>query len=400
VAERVRQVVVVGAGLAGVRAVAELRTLGYSGHILLLSAEEEAPYDRPPLSKAVLAGAAPERLEPDWYAGAELWSGVRALRLRPGPAGGGELDTSAGVVPYDGLVLACGAEPIRLPGSAAYLRTLPDALALRSRLVAGARVVLVGASWIGGEVATAAARAGCEVAVLEAGVAPLAATLGVGVGRHVAPWYAEAGVSLRTGTAVTAVGEGGVSLAGGDRIAADTVLVGIGVRPAVGWLADSGIALDRGVLTDAAGRTNLPGVVAVGDCAARWSPRAGRHLRGEHWDDALHSPEAAIPALLADAAGAPRAGAVDPVPYVWSEQFGRFLQWTGWSDAPEPTLWRGDPTDGTGWAAAWLSPTGVLTGLFTTDRHRDTSQARRLIAAGHTPDPDRLSDPDIPLRET
>jgi 3-phenylpropionate/trans-cinnamate dioxygenase ferredoxin reductase component len=400
----VRRVVVVGAGLAGVRAVAELRQRGYEGHIVLLSAEEEQPYDRPPLSKAVLAGGEPERLDPEWYAGAEMWLGVRATGLRPA-----ELDTTAGVVPYDGLVLACGAEPITLPGSATTLRTLGDAVRLRSRLRAGERVVLVGASWIGAEVATAAARAGCEVTVLEAGAAPLAVTLGVQVGKHVAPWYAAAGVRLRVGTAVTAVGEGGVTLAGGERLAADTVLVGIGVRAATGWLAGSGIALDRGVLTDVCGRTSLPGVVAVGDCAVRWSPRAGRYLRAEHWDDALHSPATAVAALLGDHGTWPRdrtaapadlpAGA-DPVPYVWSEQFDRFLQWSGWRDSPEPTLFRGDPTEPSGWSAAWLSPAGVLTGFFAADRHRDNSQARRLIAACHKPDPARLADESTPLRNT
>src|SRR5262249_24189241 len=156
----------------------------------------------------------------------------------------------------------------------------------------------------------------------------------------------------------------------------DLVLVGIGVRPATGWLADSGLELDRGVRTDAAGRTNLPGEVAVGDCAARWSPRAGRYLRGEHWDEALHSPGPAGAAPL----GPPGAPA-DPVPYVWSEQFGRYLQWTGWRDRPEPAVWRGDPADPDGWAAAWLAADGRLTGFLAVDRRRDASQARRLIAA-------------------
>jgi 3-phenylpropionate/trans-cinnamate dioxygenase ferredoxin reductase subunit len=384
------RVVVVGAGLAGVRAAAELRERGYRGEVVLLGAEAEAPYDRPPLSKAVLAGGEPEPLNADWYAGVDLRLGVRATALRPG-----EVDTTAGAFGYDGLVLACGAEPLTLPGTGRTLRTLQDALRLRTALRPGARVVLVGASWIGAEVSTAAAAAGCEVTVLEAGLAPLAVALGAVVGAHTAAWYRAAGVELRTGTAVSTVDGHGVELAGGGRVEADLVLVGIGVRPATGWLAGSGLAVDRGVLTDHAGRTNLPGVVAVGDCAARWSPRAGRHLRGEHWDDALHAPAAAVAALL----GAPDEGA-DAVPYVWSEQFGRYLQWAGWRDDPEPAVWRGDPADPAGWAAAWLSPDGVLTGFFAVDRHRDASQARRLIAAGHVPDPGKLADPAIPLRAT
>jgi NADPH-dependent 2,4-dienoyl-CoA reductase/sulfur reductase-like enzyme len=384
------RVVVVGAGLAGVRAVAELRERGYGGEIVLLGCETEQPYDRPPLSKAVLAGGAPERLDPQWYAGVDLRLGVRASALRPG-----ELQTSAGPLGYDGLVLACGSEPLRLPGPGLALRTLDDARRLRASLQPGARVVLVGASWIGAEVATAAAAAGCAVTVLEAGPAPLAVALGEAVGRHTAGWYEAAGIELRTGAAVSAIDGGGAVLASGERLAADTVLVGIGVRPTTGWLAGSGLDLDRGVLTDVAGRTNLPGVVAVGDCAARWSPRAGRYLHGEHWDDALHAPGPAVAALL----GQPDETA-DPVPYVWSEQFGKYLQWTGWRDQDEPAVWRGDPAAADGWAAAWLSPDGALTGFFAVDRQRDISQARRLIAKGHVPDPARLADPAVPLRAT
>ncbi len=384
------RVVVVGAGLAGVRAAAELRERGYGGEVVLLGAETEPPYDRPPLSKAVLAGSQPEPLNPDWYAGVDLRLGVRATALRPG-----ELDTDAGTVAYDGLVLACGSKPLTLPGGGRTLRTLDDALRLRDDLRPGARVVLVGASWIGAEVATAAAAAGCAVTVLEAGPSPLAVALGEPLGRHTARWYEQAGIDLRTCTAVAAADARAVLLAGGGRLDADVVLVGIGVRPATDWLAASGLALDRGVLTDAAGRTNLPGVVAVGDCAARWSPRAGRHLRGEHWDDALHAPAAAVAALL----GQP-GEAADPVPYVWSEQFGRYLQWAGWRDGPEPSVWRGDPADRTGWAAAWLAADGALTGFLAVDRHRDASQARRLIAAGHVPDPAKLADPATPLRAT
>jgi 3-phenylpropionate/trans-cinnamate dioxygenase ferredoxin reductase subunit len=385
-----KRVVVVGAGLAGVRAAAELTTRGYGGEVVLLGAETEPPYDRPPLSKAVLAGAEPEPLNPHWYAEVDLRLGVTATALRPGV-----LETTDGPLAYDGLVLACGSQPITLPGEAHVLRTSADALRLREALKPGARVLLVGASWIGAEVATAAAAAGCRVTVLEAGPAPLAVALGETLGRHTAAWYAAAGADLRTGTAVASVDPAGVVLADGERLAADVVLVGIGVRPATGWLAGSGLAIERGVLTDPAGRTNLPGVVAVGDCAARWSPRAGRHLRGEHWDDALHAPAAAVAALL----GQPDEAA-DAVPYVWSEQFGRYLQWAGWRDTAEPTVWRGDPADPAGWAAAWLSADGVLTGFLAVDRHRDASQARRLIAAGHAPDPAKLADPAVPLRAT
>jgi 3-phenylpropionate/trans-cinnamate dioxygenase ferredoxin reductase subunit len=132
--------------------------------------------------------------------------------------------------------------------------------------------------------------------------------------------------------------------------------------------------------------------VAVGDCAARESPRTGRRVRTEHWDDALRSPTAAAATLL----GEPTS--YDPVPYVWSEQFGRYLQWVGWRDGSEPTLWRGDPTEPTGWAAAWLDDRGRLIGFLGVDRQRDVLQARRVIDAAGTPDPARLADPAVPVK--
>jgi 3-phenylpropionate/trans-cinnamate dioxygenase ferredoxin reductase subunit len=145
------------------------------------------------------------------------------------------------------------------------------------------------------------------------------------------------------------------------------------------------------VVVDEAARSTLPGVVAVGDCAARWSPRTGRRVRTEHWDDALRAPTVAAATLL----GTP--AVYDPVPYVWSEQFGRYLQWVGWrSDGP--AVRRGDPAAPTGWVAGWLDSAGRLTGLLTVDRQKDAMQARRVVDAGRVVDPDRLADPDVPIR--
>jgi NADPH-dependent 2,4-dienoyl-CoA reductase/sulfur reductase-like enzyme len=384
---------VVGAGLAGVRAAAELRAQGYAGRLTVLDAEPGPPYDRPPLSKRVLlAGGEPDPIDPAWLAGVDLRTGVTVTAVRPGT-----LATSAGDEPWDGLVLAAGALPRRLAGSdgSAYvLRTAADAYRLRSALVPGAHVVVVGAGWIGAEVATAAVHRGCTVTVLEAGVAPLVTALGPATGNLTVSWYAEAGVTLRTGAAVAGVDSRGVELAGAGRVEADVVVEAVGVRPRLDWLAGSGIEVDPasgGVLVDEATRTTLDRVVAVGDCAARWSPRAGRRVRTEHWDDALRAPAVAAATLL----GTP--ASYDPVPYVWSEQFGRYLQWVGWrSDGP--SVRRGDPAARTGWAAAWLDSGGRLTGLFTVDRQKDAMQARRLIDAGRAVDPDRLADPDVPIR--
>jgi 3-phenylpropionate/trans-cinnamate dioxygenase ferredoxin reductase subunit len=385
---------VVGAGLAGVRAAAELRSQGYDGRLTVLGAEHGPPYDRPPLSKRVLlAGTDPERIDPAWLEGVDLRTGVTVTGVRPGM-----LASTAGDEPWDGLVLAVGAQPRRLAGSdggAYVLRTAADAVRLRAALVPGVHVVIVGAGWIGAEVATAAAHRGCTVTVLEAGVAPLAAALGPVAGGRTASWYAEAGVTLRTGAAVSAVDSRGVSLAGEGRVDADVVVEAVGVRPQLDWLAGSGIELDPasgGVLVDEAARTTLARVVAVGDCAARWSPRAGRRVRTEHWDDALRAPTVAAATLL----GTP--AVYDPVPYVWSEQFGRYVQWVGWRTGDRPAVWRGDPAAGTGWAAAWLFPDGRLAGLLTVDRQRDAMQARRVVDAGRVVDPGRLADPDVPVR--
>jgi 3-phenylpropionate/trans-cinnamate dioxygenase ferredoxin reductase subunit len=386
--------VVVGAGLAGVRAAAELRTRGYAGALTLVGAEEVGPYDRPPLTKAVLLGDIDgEPLDAGWLAGVDVRRGVRATGLSAGV-----LETSAGPLGWDGLVLATGAEPRRLAGSdggAHVVRTQADAHRLRAALVPGARVVVVGAGWIGAEVATAAARRGCAVTVLEASTAPLAASLGPVAGARTAGWYAEAGVELRTGAAVSKVDSRGVGLAGEGRVDADVVVEAVGVRPDLGWLAGSGVDVDAasgGAVVDEACRTALPGVVAIGDCAARWSPRAGRRVRTEHWDDALHAPSVAAATLLGEAA------VYDPVPYVWSEQFGRYVQWVGWRTDDGPAVWRGDPDAGTGWSAAWVNADGRLTGLLAVDRPRDCTQARRVIDAGRPIDPDRLADPGVQLK--
>lgn len=390
-----RRVVVVGAGLAGVRSCQELRAGGYAGELVLVGGETRPPYDRPPLSKEVLLGERTDSaLEPDWYAGADCRLGVTATALAPG-----RLATTAGELGWDALVLATGAVPRRLPGDggAHVLRTADDAARLRAALRPGARVVVVGAGWIGAEVTTAAARAGAEVTVVEAAATPLAVALGPEVGGRTSGWYAEAGVTLRLGAAVSRVDGAGVTLAGGEHLPADAVVEGIGVRPDLGWLAGSGVDVDQasgGAAVDEHCRATLPDVYAVGDCAARWSPRIGRRVRTEHWDDALHAPEVAAAVLLGD-----EAAAYDPVPYVWSYQFGRFLQWAGWRDGP-PAVWRGDPDTDRAWAVAWLSAAGRLTGFLAVDRPRDAVAARRAIDAGHHPDPARLADPATPVRAT
>src|SRR5690242_14688509 len=211
-------VVVAGAGLAGFRTVEELRKRGFAGPITLVGAEPRPPYDRPPLSKKFLA-------EPGLDPSLKADFAALEVDFRPDEAAtglGDELITSRGAYPFDHLVLATGALPVALPGDGRqrFLRTYDDALTVRNLLKPGLRLAIVGAGWIGAELATAAAAHGSEVTVVEAGPAPLAAAVGAPVGAHTARWYAEAGVDLRVATAVEAVRPGGLALAGGEWLAA------------------------------------------------------------------------------------------------------------------------------------------------------------------------------------
>jgi 3-phenylpropionate/trans-cinnamate dioxygenase ferredoxin reductase component len=384
------RVAVAGAGLAGFRTVTELRSRGFTGPITLVGAEVRSPYDRPPLSKKVLT-------DPDLDPSLHADFGALDVDFRPAEAATGLKDaalvTERGSYPFDHLVLATGALPVALPGPGRqrFLRSYDDALALRDLLQPGLRLAIVGAGWIGAELATAAARRGAEVTVVEAGPAPLAAAIGAQVGERTAPWYDEAGVTLRTGVAVESVQPGGLALAGGGWLAADEIVTAVGVRPATGWLEGSGVRLENGVAVDAGLRASLPGVYGVGDCAAFESLRFGRRLRFEHWDVALHAPEVVAANVLGEDA------VYDPVPYFWSEQFGRMVQYQGYHGDAERLVWRGDPA-GPAWAACWLS-VGRLVAILTVNRPRDLLQGRRAIASAGPVDAGLLSDPDVPVKD-
>jgi 3-phenylpropionate/trans-cinnamate dioxygenase ferredoxin reductase component len=385
------RVVVAGAGLAGLRTATQLRERGFAGPITLVGAEPRPPYDRPPLSKKVLT-------EPSLDPSLDADFAALEVDFRPAEAAvrldSGVLVTERAEYPFDHLVLATGAVPVALPGDGPqrFLRTYDDALALRDLLRPGLRLVIVGAGWIGAELATAAAAHGAAVTVVEAGPAPLAGAVGAPVGSQTERWYAAAGVTLRTGTAVQAVVPGGLVLAGGEMVVADEVVTAVGVRPAVRWLEGSGLRMDNGVAVDAGLRASRDGVYAVGDCAAFESRRFGRRLRFEHWDVALHAPEVAA----ANVAGADEV--YDPVPYFWSEQFGRMMQYVGYHGAAPRLVWRGDPAEPS-WAACWLSADGRLAAILTVDRPRDLLQGRRLIASEVPVDASRLADPAVPVRD-
>ncbi|MEU6365593.1 FAD-dependent oxidoreductase [Streptomyces sp. NPDC046931] len=393
-----RRVVVVGAGMAGVQTAVALREQGFTGSVTLIGAEPHQPYDRPPLSKAVLLGKAEgSAFDVDFEAlRIELRLGCEVVGLRPGDH---ELDTTEGPVPYDVLVLASGAEPIRLPGAHGVpgvhlLRTLDDAERLRPVLAEQHDIVVVGAGWIGAEFATAAREAGCAVTVVEAADRPLAGALPAEVAAPMAAWYADSGAELRTRARVDRVEPGAVVLDDGSRVPAGAVVVGIGARPATAWLAGSGIELGvhGEVLADEHLRTSVPDVYAVGDCASFPSGRYEQRLLVHHWDNALQGPRTVAANIIGETPMA-----YDPVPYFWSEQFGRFVQYVGHHASADQTVWRGDP-GGAAWAVCWLR-SGRLVGLLAVGRPRDLAQGRRLIESGAPMDPGLLADPSRPLKE-
>ncbi|MER7621491.1 FAD-dependent oxidoreductase [Streptomyces sp. NPDC126503] len=392
-----RHVVVAGAGMAGVQTAVALREQGFTGTVTLIGAEPHQPYDRPPLSKAVLLGKAEGSAFDIDFADLDidLRLGLEAVALRPGDR---EIDTGAGPVPYDALVIATGAHPVILPGAEGVpgvhlLRTLDDAVRLAPVLERRQTVVVVGAGWIGAEFATAAREAGCAVTVVEAAERPLGDALPAEVTAFMAGWYAERGAELLTHARVAAVRPGAVVLDDGRELAADAVVVGIGARPTTGWLAGSGIALDPdgAVTADDRLRTSLPDVYAVGDCASFPSARYGARLLVHHWDNALQGPRT----VAADILGA-LPEPYDPVPYFWSEQFGRFVQYAGRHADADGTVWRGDPSS-EAWSVLWLRG-GVPVALLAVGRPRDLAQGRKLIESGTPVDPERASDPAVPLK--
>ncbi|MFF4499287.1 NAD(P)/FAD-dependent oxidoreductase [Streptomyces sp. NPDC001401] len=396
-----RRVVVVGAGMAGVQTAVALREQGFTGTVTLIGAEPHQPYDRPPLSKAVLLGKSEgSAFDVDFEAlGIELQLGREVLGVRPGEH---ELDTESGPVPYDVLVLATGAEPITLPGTEGVpgvhlLRTLDDAERLRPVLARQHDIVVVGAGWIGAEFATAAREAGCAVTVVEAADRPLAGALPAEVAAPMAGWYADAGAELRTHARVERIEPGAVVLDDGSRLPAGAVVVGIGARPATAWLAGAGIELGvhREVVADAHLRTSAPDVYAVGDCASFPSGRYGERLLVHHWDNALQGPRTVAANIIGKTTGEPPA-VYDPVPYFWSEQFGRFVQYAGHHTSADTTLWRGDPS-GSAWSVCWLRE-NRLVALLAVGRPRDLAQGRRLIEGGTPMDPELLADPARPMK--
>jgi NADPH-dependent 2,4-dienoyl-CoA reductase/sulfur reductase-like enzyme len=456
-AQVLSSVVIVGAGLAGAQTAVALRKHGFEGHVTLLGAEGLPPYDRPPLSKELL-----KRTDPVWLAddlGIDLADLTDDLRLAD-PAVRLEVNrervvvrtASGSDVMADAVVLALGSEPVRPPGwdAAVTLHTAADAERLRAALVPGMRLVVVGAGWIGAEVAGVAAGAGARVTVVEAGPVPLERQLGRRVGGLLAPWYDAAGVTLVTGVAVDQVLPGAdeeapdgarVTLADGRALEADLVLAAVGARPASGWLAGSlpresngGLRVNRAGRfmglrspSDPAGGLHLDAlrrVWAVGDIATRDNPVFGP-VPGGHWSAALHDPDITVRALLGldERAAEPehvrsRLG-LAPIPahapYVFSQQLGHDLALFGAPSPFDEVVLRGDPAASGGWAALYLENAldrhprrtedghRVVTAraVLLVDSPREVGQVRKLMNRG-VPlvlDLDRALDPSTKLKD-
>jgi NADPH-dependent 2,4-dienoyl-CoA reductase/sulfur reductase-like enzyme len=372
-----RPVVVVGAGLAGARTCIELRKLGYSGPIVLIGDETSPPYDRPPLSKAVIRGK--RQSKPLKVAYSDLDIDVRlAVAAEALDLENHCVLTSTGPVAFSHLAIASGAHPVRLPGSGEQLvlRTDTEAATLRDRLVPGAHVVVIGASWIGAEVAHAALERGCRVTGVEYHSAPLAQALGTDIGRRFAGWWD--GAELLTGRAVSAVEPDGVHLDDGEVIAADVVVTGIGVRPTTQWLSGSGLELTPAVAVDEQLRSHYdPTVYALGDVAAWWSRRYDRRMTVQHWDDAYTAPAVVASGILQ---GPDSELIHDPVPYFWSDQFGHRVEYVGHHDADDTVSI--DEDFERGWTAHWSDASGRMTAALAIDQPKFVSAVRAdLLAA-------------------
>lgn len=400
-------IVIVGGGLAGARAAEGARTAGYDGPLVIVGAETVPPYIRPPLSKEFLAGTG-ERDAIDvhpraWYDehGIELRLGRRAERLDPG-AHEIALDDGS-VLRYDRALLATGAAPRRFGGPGGdldgvhLLRTVDDSVALRTALAPGGRrVVIIGAGWIGLEVAAASRGHGNDVVVIGLESVPLETAIGDDAGAVFAALHREHGVDLRMSTSVARiVGDdgraSGVELEGGEVVPADVVVVGIGAVPRTALAEAAGLEVDGGVVTDAAFRTSDADVLAVGDVASVFLPFLGSHLRTEHWANARHAGRAAGRSL----AGA--AVEYDEIPYFYTDQYDLGMEYSGYGPlaAGVAPLFRGD-REAREFVAFWLRDDRVVAGMNVNVWDVNTT-VQRLIRSRAVVDRVRLADPAVPL---
>jgi 3-phenylpropionate/trans-cinnamate dioxygenase ferredoxin reductase subunit len=402
--------VIVGGGLAGAKAAETLRTTGFDGEVVLFGSEPERPYERPPLSKGYLLGKEDRDKafvhSADWYAkhDVDLRTGVTVAMIDPAA----HLVTfGGGTIGYDKLLLTTGASARRIDipgaglGNVRYLRTLPESEALRAAFTPDARVVIVGAGWIGLEAAAAARIAGSSVTIVEPQPGALHGALGPELGGKFADLHRSHGVEFRFGESAAeflAAGPGSgqvgsVVTTGGTELPADVVVVGIGAVPNDGLAKSAGLEVNNGVVTDSALRTSDPDIFAAGDVASSYLPLLGRHLRMDHWSNALNGGKAVALSMLGEQI------AYNRVPYFYSDQYDLGMECAGLPlpGSYDEVVYRGD-ADALEFIAFWLKEGRLVAGMNVNvwDVNDDL---QGLIRSAKPLDPARLSDPAIPLSE-
>jgi 3-phenylpropionate/trans-cinnamate dioxygenase ferredoxin reductase component len=395
--------VIAGASLAGAKAAEELRSEGFDGRLVLVGAEDERPYERPPLSKDYLRG---EVARETVYVHPEGFYAEHDIELRLGRTAV-HLDTSARELTlddgerlhYDRLLIATGAEPRRLtiPGSelagVMYLRSVEDSDALRARLDRGGAVVVVGAGWIGSEVAASARQRGLDVTVIDPASVPLQRVLGTEIGAIYRDIHADHGVRMLLGTGVERF-EGSsaverVRTSDGTTVDCDFVAVGAGVQPRTALAAQAGIAIENGILADAHLQTGAPGVFAAGDVANAHHPFYAQRIRVEHWANALNQGPLAARTMLG------HDDVYDRLPYFFSDQYDVGMEYSGYATGHNRVVFRGDPASRE-FIAFWMAEGRVLAGM-NVNVWDVADPIRALIASGGAVDERRLTDPDVPL---
>jgi 3-phenylpropionate/trans-cinnamate dioxygenase ferredoxin reductase subunit len=396
-----RTFVIAGGGLAGAKAVETLRAEGFDGRIVLVSAERELPYERPPLSKSYLAGRttlADARVHDGAFYDdhdVDVLKGREATTLDPEAREVGLADGTT--LRYDRLLIATGAVPRRppIPGAdrdgVQVLRTVADADRLRERVAGGGRLAIIGGGWIGCEVAATARELGADVTLLEAADTPLRQVLGPELGAFFAELHRAHGVYVRTGVRIDRIEAGPrVMLAGGEAVEADAVLLGVGVAPATALAESGGLRVDDGIVTDELLRTSADGVFAAGDVASAFHPRHGRHVRVEHWATAGDQGAAVARSMLGT--GEPYA----QVPFFFSDQYDLGLEHFGLHGPADRLVLRGATGDGR-FLAFWIGPDGTVTAGMHVNDWDASEPVRRLVERGARVDAGALASPGVPL---
>ena len=401
--------VIVGASLTGAKAAEALRTEGFEGRVVLVGAEGELPYERPPLSKDYLRGESPREkvfVHPEaFYAEneIELRLSTRATAI---DAGAGEVELDGGErIGFDRLLLATGAEPRRLPVPGAeldgvlYLRDLGDSDAIAERLRRGGKLVVIGAGWIGAEVGASARQQGLEVTIVEQSSVPLERVLGPEVGGIYADIHRDHGVELLTGVALEAFeGDGKlerVRLGDGRTIDCDFVVVGVGVNPRTELAESAGLRVEDGILVSETLETSVAGIFAAGDVANADHPFFRRHLRVEHWANALNQGPAAARSMIGK--GEHWEHVYERLPYFFSDQYDVGMEYTGYAGGGNEVVFRGDPA-GREFIAFWLERGRVRAGM-NVNVWEVTDRIKGLIRSRQQVEVHRLTDPGVPFED-